>query len=102
MIKKYFNRRLYDTEQARYLTIAELAAMIVNGGAPTVMYAPTEMDITPEIYASILTELARDRLVTAEPLLCLIRKALGVAVPPAGAVPPPPARKRAGRPRTIA
>ena len=31
-IKKYANRRLYDTEQSRYITLAELAD-IVRGGA---------------------------------------------------------------------
>ena len=31
VIKKYFNRRLYDTEKSRYITLEELRDMVLEG-----------------------------------------------------------------------
>jgi polyhydroxyalkanoate synthesis regulator protein len=41
LVKKYTNRRLYDTEESRYITLDELAEKIRAGRDATVVDART-------------------------------------------------------------
>ncbi|HEV8663571.1 MAG TPA: polyhydroxyalkanoate synthesis regulator DNA-binding domain-containing protein [Candidatus Methylomirabilis sp.] len=55
-IKKYSNRKLYDTEQSRYVTLEELAEMIRQGKAIRVVDADTDEDLTSVTLTQILLE----------------------------------------------
>ena len=46
LIKKYVNRRLYDTEASRYITLEELAGLIRGGREVRVVDAKTNSDLT--------------------------------------------------------
>ncbi|MDM5148147.1 polyhydroxyalkanoate synthesis repressor PhaR [Candidatus Persebacteraceae bacterium Df01] len=46
VIKKYSNRRLYDTLQSRYITLNELKAMVVNGEKFRICESKTNEDLT--------------------------------------------------------
>ena len=56
VIKKYANRRLYNTESSSYITLEHLAAMTRQGRDFRVVDAKTEEDIT----RSVLTQIIMD------------------------------------------
>ena len=45
-IKKYPNRRLYDTQTSAYVTLAEVTTMVMNGAPMVVRDAKTGEDLT--------------------------------------------------------
>ena len=55
-IKKYANRRLYDTESSTYITLDRLAAMIREGRDFEVVDAKTGDDITHQVLTQIIVE----------------------------------------------
>jgi polyhydroxyalkanoate synthesis repressor PhaR len=55
-IKKYANRRLYNTETSSYITLDNLAAMVREGREFIVVDAKTEEDITRSVLAQIIME----------------------------------------------
>ncbi len=55
-IKKYANRRLYDTESSTYITLDRLAEMIREGREFQVVDAKTGEDITRHILTQIIVE----------------------------------------------
>ncbi|MDX9720195.1 MAG: polyhydroxyalkanoate synthesis regulator DNA-binding domain-containing protein [Myxococcota bacterium] len=55
-IKKYSNRRLYDTSQSRYITQDELAEMIRAGAEPKVVDAKSGEDLTQATLTQIVME----------------------------------------------
>ena len=55
-IKKYANRRLYDTEGSSYITLDKLAAMIREGRDFEVLDAKSGEDITHQILTQIIME----------------------------------------------
>jgi polyhydroxyalkanoate synthesis repressor PhaR len=55
-IKKYANRRLYDTERSTYITIDNLAAMIREGRDFEVIDAKSGEDITHQVLTQIIVE----------------------------------------------
>jgi len=56
LIKKYPNRRLYDTEESRYITLAEVKDLVMNAVAFRVVDSQTEADITRSILLQIIME----------------------------------------------
>jgi polyhydroxyalkanoate synthesis repressor PhaR len=60
VIKKYENRRLYDTSASRYVNLDDIAAMIRNGKAVQVVDAKTREDLTRVTLTQIITEDAKD------------------------------------------
>lgn len=56
LVKKYGNRRLYDTEQSRYITLEELAESIRQGKDVHVVDAKTGDDLTTGTLAQIIIE----------------------------------------------
>ncbi len=60
-IKKYPNRRLYDTEQSRYITLDELAAIVRGGRRVRVVDAKTGADLTRAVLLQVVLE-EQDRL----------------------------------------
>ncbi len=56
LIKKYGNRRLYDTAASRYITLEELAAIVKAGEEVQVADAKTGEDLTTPTLAQIIVE----------------------------------------------
>ena len=74
LVKKYGNRRLYDTEQSRYLRLDELAERIRSGADVRVVDAKTDADLTAPTLAQIIFEDRNAaRLLPVPVLLQLIR-----------------------------
>ena len=61
LIKKYGNRRLYDTQASRYVNLDDIAAMIREGKPVQVVDAKTREDLTRVILTQIITEDAKDK-----------------------------------------
>ena len=55
-IKKYANRRLYDTESSTYITLDRLAQMVREGREFEVVDAKTGEDITRQVLTQIIVE----------------------------------------------
>jgi len=53
-IKKYENRRLYDSEASRYVNLDDIAAMVRRGEAVSVQDARTGRDLTRETLLQVL------------------------------------------------
>ena len=56
VVKKYANRRLYNTETSSYVTLDDLAAMIRDGRDFVVYVAKTGEDITRGVLTQIIVE----------------------------------------------
>src|SRR5438309_10238237 len=61
LIKKYGNRRLYDTTNSRYVNLDDLAAHIREGRELRVVDATSGQDLTRVILTQIITEDAKDK-----------------------------------------
>jgi polyhydroxyalkanoate synthesis repressor PhaR len=56
IIKKYPNRRLYDTEVSRYITLADVRALVMHGVDFKVVDTSNDQDITRSILLQIMLE----------------------------------------------
>jgi polyhydroxyalkanoate synthesis repressor PhaR len=56
VIKKYANRRLYDTRKSSYITLDDLAAMVRDGREVKVVDAKSHDDITHNVLTQIIME----------------------------------------------
>src|ERR1700676_587990 len=56
VVKKYANRRLYNTATSSYVTLEDLAKMIKEGGDFIVHDAKTNEDITRSVLTQIIVE----------------------------------------------
>ncbi|NCV63144.1 MAG: polyhydroxyalkanoate synthesis repressor PhaR, partial [Betaproteobacteria bacterium] len=56
LIKKYPNRRLYDTKTSSYITLQEVKDIVVKGEMLKVVDAKTDEDLTRSIYLQIILE----------------------------------------------
>lgn len=61
IIKKYGNRRLYDSASSRYVNLEDIAALIREGKQVQVVDAKTGQDLTRVTLTQIITEDAKDR-----------------------------------------
>jgi polyhydroxyalkanoate synthesis repressor PhaR len=61
VIKKYGNRRLYDTLASRYVNLDEIAGFIREGKDVRVVDAKTGKDLTRVTLTQIITEDAKDK-----------------------------------------
>jgi polyhydroxyalkanoate synthesis repressor PhaR len=61
LVKKYGNRRLYDTERSVYITLEDLTRSVKEGRTVTVEDAKTKEDVTAFILTQILLEESRKR-----------------------------------------
>lgn len=74
LIKKYGNRRLYDTESSRYITLEDLTAAIRKGAEARVVDAKTNEDLTQVTLTQIIMEgRGGEKLIPASLLHQLIR-----------------------------
>ncbi len=73
LLKKYTNRRLYDTEKSRYVTLEEVAGMVRQGTPVKIVDAKTQEDVTAFILTQIITEEAKKKnILMPVPVLHLI------------------------------
>ncbi|HPK53375.1 MAG TPA: polyhydroxyalkanoate synthesis regulator DNA-binding domain-containing protein [Smithellaceae bacterium] len=73
ILKKYTNRRLYDTEKSIYVTLDYVTNIIREGRQITVLDAKTGEDVTASILTQIVLEEARKKHhLLPNPLLYLI------------------------------
>jgi polyhydroxyalkanoate synthesis repressor PhaR len=56
VIKKYPNRRLYDTAESRYITLADIRKLVVENVEFVVMDKKTQEDITRSILLQVIAE----------------------------------------------
>ncbi|TVP90391.1 MAG: polyhydroxyalkanoate synthesis repressor PhaR [Thioalkalivibrio sp.] len=56
LVKKYPNRRLYDTEESRYITLTDVQRLVRNGMDIKVVDTQSGDDITRGILIQIITE----------------------------------------------
>ncbi|MGQ9659979.1 MAG: polyhydroxyalkanoate synthesis repressor PhaR [Thermochromatium sp.] len=56
IIKKYPNRRLYDTELSRYITLADVRDLVMSGQPFRVLDSANDSDITRAILLQIMLE----------------------------------------------
>ena len=59
VLKKYSNRRLYDTHQSRYVTLEDVGTMIRRGSQVQIVDASTGEDVTAFILTQIVLEAAK-------------------------------------------
>jgi len=73
LLKKYSNRRLYDTEKSAYVTLNQVAETIRRGNIVEVVDAQTQEDVTAFTLTQIVMEEAKNRnALLPTPLLHLI------------------------------
>jgi polyhydroxyalkanoate synthesis repressor PhaR len=77
LIRKYVNRRLYDTSESRYVNLEDLRRVITSGGTIQVLDQSNGKDITTTVLLQIIGEAERSGapLLTADFLAALIRLA---------------------------
>jgi len=61
VIKKYGNRRMYDTSASRYVNLDDLAGMVRDGKAVKVVDAKTGEDLTRLTLTQIISEDVKDK-----------------------------------------
>ena len=61
VIKKYGNRRLYDTSASRYINLDEIAALVRDGTEVQVVDVKTGEDLTRVTLTQIIAENAKDQ-----------------------------------------
>ncbi len=54
--KKYPNRRLYDIEESKYVTVEDIRKIILNGESISVVDSKTEKDLTRTVLMQIISE----------------------------------------------
>ncbi|HRD68817.1 MAG TPA: polyhydroxyalkanoate synthesis regulator DNA-binding domain-containing protein [Legionella sp.] len=57
LIKKYKNRRLYDTETSQYITVEQLQRYVVDGIEFKVEDSETKADLTNSVLLQIIVEM---------------------------------------------
>ena len=60
VLKKYANRRLYDTQKSAYVTLSEVADVIREGNTIKAYDAKTKVDVTGFVLTQIILEEAKN------------------------------------------
>jgi polyhydroxyalkanoate synthesis repressor PhaR len=60
-LKKYANRRLYNTEKSAYVTLNEVAELIKQGRQVEVVDASTDEDVTGFVLVQVIQEISRKK-----------------------------------------
>lgn len=79
LIKKYANRKLYDTTDKRYLTMDRLAELIKDGAEVSIVDNETGRDLTSSIVTQLLAREKDDSAAAVPPglLMQMLRKGRG-------------------------
>lgn len=59
LIKRYESRKLYDTEESRYVSLEDIASWIREGQDVRVVDNSTDADVTPQTLTQIIVEEGR-------------------------------------------
>ena len=82
VIKKYPNRRLYDTEESRYITLADVKALVMSKVDFEVIDKKTGEDITRQILLQVISEQeTHGNAIMSEDFLSEVIRAYGSVVP---------------------
>ncbi len=73
IIKKYGNRKLYDSAESRYISLSELRELIRDGDTVRIVDSKTEEDITSEVLTKAIVEHDGDKPLSPGALHALIR-----------------------------
>lgn len=75
-IKRYNNRKLYDTEASEYVSLSDIAELVRNGETVKVVDNATEEDLTAQTLTQIILEEGKDgrHLIPSELLHQLLRR----------------------------
>ncbi len=77
VIKKYPNRRLYDTDTSTYITLTDVRQLVMGGAAFVVRDAKTSEDLT----RSILLQIILEEETGGVPMLCWPTSSVFTAMP---------------------
>ncbi len=81
VIKKYPNRRLYDTVESRYITLADIQRLIIEKIAFVVVDKKNNADITRSIQLQVITDLEqRDEPILSQEFMTHLIRAYGGSV----------------------
>lgn len=76
ILKKYPNRRIYDTETSQFVALAEIRQMVTDRESIQVVHSKTGEDLTRSVLMQIITEMEQEghaSLLTNRVLEALIR-----------------------------
>lgn len=73
LVKKYPNRRLYDTRSSRYITLDDLEKLVRSGEDVMIQDAQDGRDLTQETLTQIILDRGQGRILPTSLLLRLIR-----------------------------
>jgi len=76
ILKKYPNRRIYDTQTSQFVTLADIQQLVVEREPFKVVHSKTENDLTRSVLMQIITEMeseGHESLLTNRVLEELIR-----------------------------
>jgi polyhydroxyalkanoate synthesis repressor PhaR len=79
VIKKYANRKMYDTDDKRYISMVQLSELIKNGDEVMIIDNRTGQDITAAIVSQLIgrDNQEKDKAVSSQLLMQLLRKGGG-------------------------
>ncbi len=73
VLKKYANRRIYDTEKSTYITLEQVCELIRSGRQVSVIDAKTAEDVTAFTLSQIIVEEAKNKnILLPAPFLHLV------------------------------
>lgn len=85
-IKKYPNRRLYDTEESRYITLADVRSLVIKKIEFVVIDQKSGEDITRSILLQVITEQEQQgEAVMSQDFLSQVIRSYGKVVPSSAA-----------------
>jgi len=57
LLKKYPNRRIYDTETSKFVTLAEVRQLVIDREPIQIIHSKTEKDLTRTVLMQIIAEM---------------------------------------------
>ena len=82
VIKKYPNRRLYDTEESRYITLADVRDLVIDRVDFTIIDKKSGDDITRSILLQVISEQeAHGEAIMSRDFLSRVIRAYGTVMP---------------------
>jgi len=57
LLKKYPNRRIYDTKTSKFVALAEIRQMIVDRESIKVVHSKTDKDLTRSVLLQVITDM---------------------------------------------
>ena len=82
VIRKYPNRRLYDTEESRYITLGDVRQLVIEERSFVVIDKKSERDITRSVLLQVISELEKDaESVLSQQFLAQVIRCQGLATP---------------------